>query len=158
MSETDDRPQLSPDQARALACVLDEIVPPSGDGRLPGAGELGLVAWIERKLRESPDLRPAVLQGLATLERLARERGAAGFAAVPRPERLALLSALAPLEPAFLPGLIFQTYVGYYESARVLEGLGLEPRPPFPKGYAMEAVDPARLDAVRRRPAMWRKV
>ena len=159
MSEAHDpSQQLSPDQARDLACVLDEIIPPSGDGRLPGAGELGLVAFLERKLRESPDLRPAVEQGLATLARLARERDAAGFAEVPGPERLALLNALAPLEPAFLPGLIFHTYVGYYQSARVLEGLGLEPRPPFPKGYAMEGVDPTRLDAVRRRPPMWRKV
>jgi len=157
VSEAPTDSELSPEQIRSLVCVLDEIVPPSADGRLPGAGELGLVAHLERKLRETPDLRPAVLAGLGVLVRLCRERGASEIAALPRAARAELLNALAAAEPAFLPGLIFQTYVAYYQEGRVLQGLGLEPRPPHPKGYPMEPLDPSLLDPVRLRPKMYRE-
>ena len=38
----DRNPRFSEDERRALSSVLDEIIPPSNDGRFPGAGELGL--------------------------------------------------------------------------------------------------------------------
>jgi len=36
--------------------------------------------------------------------------------------------------------------------------LGLEARPPFPKGYVLEQGDWSLLDAVRKRAPFWRKV
>jgi len=150
-------PTLSSEAARDLAAVLDAIVPPSADGRLPGAGALGLASFIEARVIEHPDLRPAVEQGLATLAALARERGADGFAALPADARAGLLNELGTREPAFLPGLIFQTYVGYYQHPRVLEGLGVEGRPPFPEGYALEPFDPELLEPVRRRDPLYRR-
>jgi hypothetical protein len=142
---------LDPEQTAILTSVLDALIPPSGDGRLPGAGELGLAAEIERRMGESPALRPAVVQGLAAVERIAAERGGAGFGALPPDARRAVLDEAATAEPAFLPGLLFQTYLAYYQEGRVLEGLGLEPRPPFPGGYEMEPLDETLLSAVRRR-------
>lgn len=153
----DDESTLSAAEARALECVLDEIVPPCEERALPGAGALGGVRYIQRALLQAPDLRPAVVQGLAELQRLATARGAEDFAAVPSSERRAMLDELATTQPAFLPGLIFHTYVGYYQEPRVLEALGIEPRPPFPKGYDMQPGDLGRLDAVRRRPPMYRE-
>ena len=50
-----------------------------------------------------------------------------------------------------------RTYMAYYSNDRVLEGLGLEPRPPHPGGYAMEPNDLTLLDDVRRRPKLYRK-
>jgi hypothetical protein len=38
----------------------------------------------------------------------------------------------------------------------VVEALGLEPRPPFPKGYEVPPNDPALLDPVRRRAPFFR--
>ena len=38
-------PVFSELEARTLASVLDQIIPPSEDGKLPGAGELGLLLW-----------------------------------------------------------------------------------------------------------------
>ena len=88
---------------------------------------------------------------------LASRRAPDGFAALASPEREDALRELASEQPGFLPGLLFQTYAAYYQHPRVLEGLGLEPRPPHPKGYAMEDGDLALLDAVRRRPPLYRK-
>ena len=157
MSEPEPQPLPTPAEARALAAVLDALVPPSDDGRRPGAGALGLADRIAEAMRKSPDLGVAVRQGLVSLGALARERGAAGFEALPAPEREAVLRELAAREPGFLPGLLFHTYAGYYQHPQVLEGIGLEPRPPFPKGYAMEASDlDALLAPVRRREPLYR--
>ncbi len=44
----------------------------------------------------------------------------------------------------------------YYRDDRVMLSLGLEPRPPFPKGHTLEQGDWSLLDAVRGRPKIWR--
>ena len=44
----------------------------------------------------------------------------------------------------------------YYRDDRVILALGLEPRPPFPKGHTLEQGDWSLLDPVRARPRMWR--
>ena len=45
----------------------------------------------------------------------------------------------------------------YYRDDRVLRSLGLELRPPFPLGYALEQGDWSLLDPVKARPSMWRR-
>jgi hypothetical protein len=157
MSEAPQPAVWTPEQARALVAVLDAALPPSADGRLPGAGELGLLARIEAEMRRSPELGAAVRDGLAGLDALARGRAAPGFAELPAPEREPVLRELAERQPGFLPGLLFHAFAAYYQHPRVLAGLGLEPRPPFPKGYAMEPSDlDALLAPVRRRGPLWR--
>lgn len=148
-------PSFSPEEERALAGVLDEIIPPSPDGSLPGAGQLDLCGWVAERAGE---LRPVIAQGLRALDERARERGAADFASLPATERTEVLNAFAATDPGFLPGLIFHTYIGYYQDGRVLEALGMEPRPPYPEGYELEPGDLGLLDAVRRRPQLYRKV
>ena len=144
-------------QVRSLAAVLDELIPPEPASGLPGAGALGLVDAIAAAIVKTPDLEPAVVEGLAGLDALARSRGADGFAAVAPADRAGLLDENALRQPAFLPGLIFHCFVGYYEHPQVMEALGLEGRPPHPKGYDMEPTDFSLLDAVRRRPPLFRE-
>lgn len=139
-------------QERCLAGVLDEIVPP-GEGGLPGAGELGLAS----KIGQIPELAEVLEQGLTALEELATRRGAEEYAALPQPERLTALNEVAAAQPVFLPGLVFQTYLAYYQHARVVEALGMPPRPPFPLGYEMEPSDlDALLAEVRQRKKLYR--
>jgi hypothetical protein len=149
--------QLTPDQVRTLACVLDELIPPSADGRLRGAGQLGLAAAVEQGARERPELGPGLLEGLAALDERARTRDADGFAGVAASERRALLEQVAAQSPAFLPPLVFQTLVAYYAHPEVLEALGHEPRPPYPKGYDVPATDFSILDPVRGRDPFYRR-
>jgi hypothetical protein len=157
MSQEESRPRFSPAEERTLSAVLDRIIPPSGDGRLPGAGELGLGAGIQAALRETPEQITRIAQGLASLDQIARRRGSEDFSALADPEQLEALRELETARPDFLPGLIFRTYTGYYRSPRVLEGLGLEPRPPHPEGYEMEPGDFSLLGAVRRRTKLYRE-
>ena len=57
-----------------------------------------------------------------------------------------------------LAALIRVVLLCYYRDDRVMRSLGLEPRPPFPKGHVVEQGDWSLLDPVRARPPMWRKV
>jgi hypothetical protein len=157
MSEGTSNPTFSEDNDRALAGVLDEIIPASSDGRLPGAGELGLASHIDQALQQAPELRPVIAQGLSGIADLASRRNSQGFAALPKQDKLEVLSEIESREPAFLPSLIFLTYTGYYRNGRVVEALGLEPRPPHPKGYEVEENDLTLLDGVRQRPKLYRE-
>ena len=156
MSEPDSTAASSGDELRTLACVLDLLIPRSADGRLPGAGELGLAARIERVAQGEPGLRAALAAGITALDELARRHSGADFRALADSDRLALLKEVAAAQPGFLPGLIFHTYVGYYQEGRVLEGLGLDPRPPFPTGHALEPFDATLLEPARRRGKLYR--
>lgn len=147
---------LSAEQRVALAAVLDEIIPPSADGRHPGAGEIGLAAHVERGLAQMEGLVAMVQNGLARLDEIARRGGAASFAGVPRAERRALLDELLAAQPHFLGPLLFHAYVGYYQHPRALEAIGMEPRPPHPKGHALETGDFSLLGAVRARGKIYR--
>jgi hypothetical protein len=157
MSEQTSGRDFSPDERAALSSVLDEIIPRSADGRLPGAGEAGLVATIEEVQRRSPELRPAIDEGLSALGELLDSRGAEDLAALSERERLALMNELATRAPTFVPGLVFHLYVAYYQHAAVVEALGLEPRPPHPRGYDLEEGDLSLLDPVRRRDPLFRR-
>jgi hypothetical protein len=156
MNEPDATAGFDDAQLRALACVLDLLIPRSRDGRLPPAGELGVAAYVERIAARDLGLRMTVSEGLAALETRARERGAVGFAALSAPDRLAALKAQAAAQPAFLPGLVFHTYVGYYQTGPVLEALGVGARPPFPLGHALEPFDERLLEPARNRGKLYR--
>lgn len=152
MSQTS-TPELSADELGAFAALLDEIIPPSPERGLPGAGEAGLAAELVERV---PELRPTLQQGLANLDEKARARGGASFTGLARPDRVAALTELSEEDPGFLPGILYHSYLRYYQHAQVLEALGLEARPPYPQGYTMEPTDPERLAAMRARPRLYR--
>jgi hypothetical protein len=92
-----------------------------------------------------------VAQGLSDLDSQARSRNASGFAALSSEDKLQLLNAWGLVLP-----LTLHAFTGYYQHPRVVEALGLEARPPHPKGYHMEPNDLSLLDAVRRRAKLYR--
>lgn len=155
--EATSRAIFSDAEHRILAAALDEIIPGSADGTRPGAGEVGLQGHFERAVGEAPALAPTLRSGVEALDRLARQRGAAGFAELGRSARLEVLNELGAIEPAFVPTLMFLAYLGYYQHERVLAALGVGPHPPHPKGYEMEPDDLTLLDPVRCRPKLYRE-
>jgi hypothetical protein len=148
--------RFSDDQRQALARVLDEIIPPRADGRLPGAGELGVAAYVEQALRSTPELRAMIVEGLTALDDVAQRRHDRPFAALSKESQSEVLNAVAYSEHAFPPVLLLHAYAGYYQDGRVMQVLGLEPRAPHPQGFAMEPNDLSLLDPVRERPKRYR--
>ena len=144
---------LSAAQRRCLALVLDRIIPASDDGRKPSAAEVDVLGYIRD--RESHTLA-ALGEELQRLDAEAAVRHGAPFAALDAETRHRLMDDLRSSEPNFLHTLALQAAACYYQDDRVLEALGLEPRPPYPKGYEVPAGDLSLLDPVRRRGRIYR--
>ena len=139
---------LTATQRRTLDCVLDLIVPASADGAKPSAAEVGVLDYI--RANEAATL-PALGNEIGRLEDEAQEQHGVAFADLDAASRQALVDAMRAADPALLRTLAVQTVTCYYQDARVLEAIGLEARPPFPKGYEVPAGDLTLLEPVRRR-------
>lgn len=143
-------------QRQTLDAVLDVLIPPGDDGRLPGAGQLHIAGAVEAQLAAMPPLAEMVGQGLTALQAIAARRGGA-FATLAAEARAAALDELNGGDHGFPPVLALYGYAAYYQQPRVLEAIGLEPRPPHPAGYRTIAGDLSLLAPVRQRGRIWRE-
>lgn len=141
---------LSADQVRSLRCVAGMMIPASTLYDVPGADDDAIFADILRSLgRDAPQVQAA----LQHLDKLA----GGCFADLPADRRQQVAATFretggTPL--TFLNRAILQCY---YRDDRVMQSLGMEPRPPFPKGHVVEQGDWSLLDPVRARSAkIWR--
>ncbi len=136
-----------------LDIVLNMIVPPSADGRMPGAAEVGVPAYL---VAEAADALPLLRQELEQIERRSRERFARGFAELEQGERKNLIGEMRAQASAFMHRLAMETLACYYQHERVVEGLGREARAPYPKGYQVVPGDLSLLEPVRARGKIYR--
>jgi hypothetical protein len=155
---SEEREGLDDATRQRLAHLLDAIVPPAPDRGLPGAGEVGAADYVAKVVSESPELRPALLAGLDAADAGARERGADDFASLTPSDKTEVLQSLDTTAPGVVPVLVFHGYTAYYQNGRVMEPLGLEPRPPHPKGYTLESGDySSLLEHVQARGKLYRE-
>jgi hypothetical protein len=140
---------LTSEDRELLSSVLDRLLPAREDGRVDGAGALGLAAYLEQAAAREPELRGALAELLAPL-------AADGFARLAPDAQVARLAALAQQATTAFHALVLHSYRGYYSHPRVVEALGMEPRPPFPQGYSVPPTDFSLLDPVRARAKLYR--
>ena len=144
---------------RTLALVrsiIDRIVP--AEGRLPGAGALGVADYIDRVVGESTELRGLLIHGLSQAEIDAQAGYSTDFADLTDDQKDETLRRVESEEPEFFEALVRQTYNGYYTDRTVIEGLGLEARPPQPRGHELIPGDLSLLENVRKRGRAYREV
>jgi hypothetical protein len=153
MTTADAGQMLTSMQRANLDLVLNLIIPPSADGRMPGGSEVGVPDYLAA---EAPAVLPVLRRELDEIEQQSRERFARGFAELEGDERKSLVDALRVRDASFMSGLVHELLACYYQHDRVLEGLGLEARPPFPKGYQVVQGDLALLAPVRARGKVYR--
>jgi len=137
--------------ATFMRAILELVIPPSEDGRLPGAGSLGLAGNLAGQIEADPILGPVVQAGLAAVQVAAMARDPGGLAALPPAARLEVVESELSAQPQCTMGILRYLYVAYYAHPRVLEGLGEPARPPFPQGYELEPTDPGLLATLGRR-------
>lgn len=130
-----------------LTALLDTLIPPSEDGKLPGAGSLGLASEIAAAIEGNARVAPVVEAGLEAI----RAAGDGGFAALDLSARVAAIEAQQEAHPRLIPSIITPLYFAYYQHPVVLMGLGLPARPPFPGGYEVTATDPDLLELLNTR-------
>lgn len=111
--------------------VLDILIPPSGDGRIPGAGELGIANDLTAAVATDPD-------GSARLEELLSHLEEPG-SQYPLEEAVARVESQLPTAFQYLLAL---TYAAYYGRADVRPHFGVSEKPVHPHGYDV-APEPA---------------
>jgi hypothetical protein len=126
--------------------LVGRIIPASSDYGVPGADDDLIFADIMETLR--PNLA-ALNDLLASLDSTAIERA-------PASDIDGLIQRLQePFAPAL--GLLIAVVAQcYYRDDRVMRSLEMEARPPYPKGFEVEAGDWSLLDPVRARSSIWR--
>jgi len=135
---------LSPAESNDLRRIAGLMVPASEEFKVPGADDPKIFADIEKSIgRDMAEIRKAMaaLAGISELDDAAAMAKAEAFRAAGGPQ-------VAAVERCVLQC--------YYRDDRVVISLGLEARPPFPKGHVLEQGDWSLLDPVRKRAKMWR--
>src|SRR5277367_6450898 len=132
-----------------LRCLAGMIVPPSAKYGVPGADDDTIFADIVASVgRDAEHVRAA----LASLRALA----GGSFAALDVARRAEVAGTLRAEGGAAVGVLTRIVLLCYYRDDRVMVSLGLEARPPFPKGHELEQGDWSLLDPVRARKPFWR--
>jgi len=137
-----------------LAAMLDALVPPSGD--FPGAGAVAL-DHILAVAATSVDLDALLSRGLEATEEAARAAGASGLLGLDADGRERVLGRVEAAHGEFFEALVRHTYDGYYSHPTVIARLGLDPRPPHPRGHRVEPADLPDLDRVTARGPIYRR-
>ena len=142
--------RLTPAQSDDLRTIAGMIVPASTEFDVPGADDPAIQADIAATLgRDASQVRAALDQ----IARLAAQP-LAGLDPARREAVAMALRAQGGSAVATLARVVLQCY---YRDDRVVRSLGLEPRPPHPKGHVLEDGDWSLLDSVRTRSPMWRR-
>ena len=127
-----------------MTALLDTLIPPSEDGKLPGAGALGVGGDVAAAIASHDRAATEVTAALEAIREQAPD-----FATLDLPKRVEALQSVEAAHPAFIADVITPLYFAYYQHPVVLMGLGLPARPPFPGGYEIDATDPDLLDLLR---------
>jgi hypothetical protein len=134
-----------------LRCLAGQIIPTSAKYGVPGADDDRIFSDIVGSIgRDLGHVRTA----LGTLRALA----GGSFAALGAPRRAAVATTLRAEGGWPVRVLARIVLLCYYRDDRVMASLGLEARPPFPKGHVVEQGDWSLLDPVRARTPFWRPV
>ena len=146
---------LNSDQQRTFVAILDMIIPASDDGRFPSAADMDVLGYIAKTDHQLLD---TVRNELDRLNAVSEDLYGVAFGDAGETRRQGLLDGIRGAEPQFLGGLALQTVTLYYQDDRVMEAIGMEARPPFPKGFEVVAGDLSLLDPVRARGQIYRDV
>jgi hypothetical protein len=141
---------LTPAQRDDLRVISAMMIPASAEYDVPGADDGAIQADILATLgRDTGRVGEA-------LDHLARLAGTP-LAQLGHLHRDAVVKEFRATGGTAAATLIRVVLQCYYRDDRVLRSLGLELRPPFPKGHALEQGDWSLLEPVKARPSMWRR-
>lgn len=148
------KPERSPFTARELDLLrafADTAIPASTKYGLPSAGDPAIFANVAAAAQRDVAGMKAVLAGLDAV-------AGGDFLALAADSRLNAAENLRRQNE--LAALALGNLVAgcYYRDDRVMAAIGMEVRPPFPKGFEVEQGDWSLLDKVRSGPRRYRLV
>jgi hypothetical protein len=142
-------------QRELLASVLNRLVPAAG--AFPGAGDLGVASYLDHVVGQSTALKRLFAQGLVQITLTSQAQHAQPVTVLLEGQCEAVLRHVEATAPAFFEALVTHTYSGYYSHPTIVRLLGLEGRPPQPRGYHLEPLDLNLLDNIKQRQPIYRQ-
>ncbi|MFB3119241.1 MAG: gluconate 2-dehydrogenase subunit 3 family protein [Stenotrophomonas maltophilia] len=143
------------DQRDLLSSVLNRLIPPEGE--LPGAGDLGLVTFLEGAVQGEAHSNRLFNEGLTQIAIAATIREPSGFEALNDDGKDAALKEVEASHPEFFGELVRQTYNGYYTNPSIFQLIGYSERPPRCTSGNLELLDESLLEQQRQRAPFWRR-
>ena len=134
---------LDKEQNRALTSLLNLIIPASEDGKMPGASDIGFIDYINNE-----KLLLLIQEGLIRIIDESNNQYGLEFSALSGAEQLVIVNGLKRELFRFFTDLTTQVVQCYYQHDDILKTIGLDARPPFPKGYDIEEGDIFLLEPV----------
>lgn len=133
-----------------VAVVVDTLLPGDAlDLPLPSGSAAGVVSELGDELRS--DRHRAVLQAIATAA-----GGEAEFLRASVTTREAAVRHVEVQMRDSFGALVLLALSEYYQADAVLLAMGWRAEPPQPSGHALEPLDEALLEPVRKRGRLWR--
>jgi hypothetical protein len=146
-SQTNGWQDADVDRLRVLAAA---VMPASMKFDVPGADDAKI---FDQVLLEAGHDRESIGEALNLLDSVA----GGSFVAVSARERAVIIEAFRRTYPDHALRLAGAVFRAYYRDDRVMTALGMEPRPPFPKGFEVEQGDWSLLEPVRKGPLKYRQ-
>ena len=142
---------LSEDDIKMLRVLAEDMIPKSEEYGVPGAGEELIFKDILSEVRRDLSL---VDKELCDLSEIAEQMFGASYQTLGDNNRHRVSTKfLDSTKQAVIARIVLQCY---YRDDRVMRSLGMEPRPPFPLGYAIEASDWSLLEGVKQKGKTYR--
>jgi hypothetical protein len=142
-------------QQTLLNDVLNRLIPATDD--FPGAGDLGVASYVDTVVGRSAELKRLFAQGLTHIAMTSQALQGQEFIDLADDRKDTVLRQVETLHPVFFEALVQHTYSGYYSHPTVIRLLGLEARPPQPRGYHLEPLDLTLLDRVKQHGPLYRQ-
>tara|TARA_B100001146_G_C16068508_1_gene385347 strand:- start:401 stop:859 length:459 start_codon:yes stop_codon:yes gene_type:complete len=134
----------------ALNCIIPE------EGNMPGAGDLGVIEFIENLVAPDPKLRRLVNEGLSQIVIAASAQSGQEFVEMDKDGQNKALKEVQARQPAFFDFLLRQCYNGYYTNAQIQDLIGYQR--PSPGEYEYKPFDESLLEPQRQRAPFWTQV
>ena len=134
-----------------LRVLVEDMIPKSEEYGVPGAGEELIFKDILSEVRRAFSL---VDKELCTLSEIAEQMFGTSYKMLNGNNRHHVSKKFLELtKQGAIVRIVLQCY---YRDDRVMRSLGMEPRPPFPLGHAIEVSDWSLLEGVRKKNKTYR--
>jgi len=141
------------EQTRILGILIDDLIPTNSNEVLPGAVEVSVLDNVIGN-----GISDGLAEVLLDLDQKAIEFFSTRYYDVDVNQRFILLNKDVSLLRKLNEVLGFDVLRFYFRDRSVIEGLNLEYRSPFPKGYSLPDNKFDLLESVRKRPPFFVRV
>jgi hypothetical protein len=142
---------LTEDEKGTLDLLLDMIIPASLDGQMPSASEINIYEVLCAE-----NMVPWLHEGLKCIVDEAQQKAGQSVSVLGGSLHIDVVERVRRKHPRYFATLANIIIQCYYQDPRVIKAIGLEVRPPFPRGYLLEEGDFCLLETVYERGPIYR--